>query len=529
MAEPDPWDQILIKAGMYKPVEIAAELAGAEPANPLPDITDARTKAWAQGVLDIACERIATAPSGQRNHTLNSEVWSAYHKLAGKFSDQTLFEAFFAAAGRAGLLSDPDDGASSVTATIRSAMRGSIDKHGGRYQHTPASTPQVQIVSDLPGHANGNGEFVPPAEPEAPRRTFKLVWASEVEDKLPIWAWNYAGKGRIQLGTLALFAGRPGAGKSSAARWFAGLISRGELEGCWHGEPQIVMYISPAEESHEYIIKPGLRATGANLDRISFHKVLDEEGKPTQLLSALDEDAIVEQLLAVGCRVVVVDPVMSTISSAVDINRNNETRSYVEPWARIADRIDGIVVGVVHLKKATGGDVVGAITGSSAFGEVARSIFGFVKDPESDTGDRVMSQHKNSTGEEDLAVIYRIEPTEVCLDSGATASVGRFIWVGDSDQTAEDVLSGAGDGDMGSLGDARAWLSDYLEEQGTSRCKSILEASRHAGLKERTIHRAAKGLRVVRSYQGFPRESFWGLPKEVEELDFSEPTTPWEP
>ena len=48
-----------------------------------------------------------------------------------------------------------------------------------------------------------------------------LTAAADVLDDVPVWAWEYADKGRIQLGTLDLFAGRPGAGKSTAARWFA--------------------------------------------------------------------------------------------------------------------------------------------------------------------------------------------------------------------------------------------------------------------------------------------------------------------
>lgn len=75
------------------------------------------------------------------------------------------------------------------------------------------------------------------------------------------------------------------------------------------------------------------------------------------------------------------------------------------------------------------------VNGSSAFGEVARAVFGFAKDPESD-GNRIMSQAKNSTGEEDLALTYCIESHTVTTDSGKSAAVGRFVITGDSDRTA---------------------------------------------------------------------------------------------
>jgi hypothetical protein len=106
----------------------------------------------------------------------------------------------------------------------------------------------------------------------------------------------------------------------------------------------------------------------------------------------------------------------------------------------MAEAIDGLVIGIVHLTKSPSGDVVAAVNGSSAFGEVARSVFGFAKDPESDEGHRVMSQAKNSTGDEDLSIAYTVNPVAVTTDSGKTAKVGRFVLIGDSERTVSDVL-----------------------------------------------------------------------------------------
>jgi DNA-binding CsgD family transcriptional regulator len=265
-----------------------------------------------------------------------------------------------------------------------------------------------------------------------------LVSASSIEDDIPEYAWEYSDKGRIQLGTLSLWAGRPGAGKSTAARWMAAGYSRGTVPGCWLGSPQNVAYIA-AEESAKYIVKPGLRAVGADLERVKFPKVT-LNGEEQRLLSITDEVSLTEQFVAEDVRVVVVDPVMSTIGGNVDVHRSNEVRAYIEPWARMAEAIGGIVIGIVHLTKSPTGDVVAGMNGSSAFGEVARSVFGFAKDPESEDGHRVMSQAKNSTGDEDLSIAYAIQPVQVTTDSGRTADVGRFVLIGDSDRTVSDVL-----------------------------------------------------------------------------------------
>jgi hypothetical protein len=267
-----------------------------------------------------------------------------------------------------------------------------------------------------------------------------ITWRTgdQIKDRVPEWAWKFNSKGRLQRGTLVLFAGRPGAGKSTGARWFASGFSNGTLDGCFIGQPQNVAYIA-SEESVEDMIKPSMRAHGADHARIYYPKV-QVNGQEVRLLSIVDEEALTKDLIAHGIKVVFVDPVMSTVHSKVNINANNEVRAYLEPWARIARAIDGLVIGIVHLTKAPGGDIVAAITSSSAFGEVARGIIAFAKDQQSDDGTRVLSQEKNSAGPEDLAMEFKIESKLVTTDEGTTAEVGRFVLGDVSDRRVADVL-----------------------------------------------------------------------------------------
>jgi hypothetical protein len=275
--------------------------------------------------------------------------------------------------------------------------------------------------------------------PENNGHAISFIRATDISDDIPTWVWHYNDKGRIQLATLSLFAGRPGAGKSTAARYFTAGYTKGTISGTWEGKPQSVCYIA-SEESREYIIKPGLRAVDADLSRVYFPQVTFSGSDDVPVLATRDEQKLTNLLIAHDIRVVIVDPIMSTISSTTDVHRNNETRAALEPWSRIAQRIDGVVHGIVHLNKAPGGDVVAAINGSSAFGEIARSVFAFAKDPESEDGHRVMSQEKNNAGEEDLALVYDIEKQIVRTDSSRTAEVARFVIVGESDRTVGDVL-----------------------------------------------------------------------------------------
>ena len=339
------------------------------------------------------------------------------------------------------------------------------------------------------------------------QRTISLTPATTLMDDVPVWAWEHDGRGRIQLGTLSLFAGRPGTGKSTAARWFAAEYSRGGLPGCWQDKPQNVAYIS-AEESDRFIVKPGLRAAGADLNRIYLPRV-EVDGHCTCPVSKVDSGALTKAFIANGVTVVIVDPLLSTIPGNVDLHRNNEVRTYLEPWAKMADAIGGVVVAVVHLTKSPHGDVVAAINGSSAFGEVARSVFGFAKEVDSQ-GDRVMSQAKNSAGVEDLALSYVIEPVEVTTDSGKTGEVGRFAIMGNSDRTAGEILE---DETTGPCAEAKMWLVDYLKDRRV-RSSDVKRDGRAAGFSQSSIERAAKKLHVRSEAEGFPRVTFWSLPDQ---------------
>lgn len=447
---------------------------------------------------------LADASAGQRNHTLNV-VALKLGRLP--LERDTLRQDLLNACHTNGLITD--DGLNTVEATIRSAFNKA--DHDG-----PRIIPAQQFGKPQQQQQFTNGHHPPPTE----SREIRWTRGDQIDTAIPIWAWAHNDHGRIQIGTLALFAGRPGAGKSTAARWLAAQTTRGNLEGCWHNQPQHVAYIA-AEESAKYTIGPGLLAAGADMSRIHFPAVY-HGGQTAQLLSIIDETALTQYLTNTGITIVIVDPLMSTITANADINKNNEVRAQVQPWTRIAEAIDGIVIGVAHLRKSGTGDVVAAVTGSSAFGELARAIFGFAKNAEDDT--RVMSQHKNSTGYEDLSLAYRIESQTVKVATGETTEVGKFTIIGDSEVTVEDILSDPGmSGAATNLLECQRWLEDYLTQQGTAPSREVkAEAHKELGSSSSTVDRSAKRLKVKIDSRGFPRRTYWTLPRPVASDDFTQ-------
>ena len=283
-----------------------------------------------------------------------------------------------------------------------------------------------------------------------PSTRISLRPMSEIRDDVPTLAWEpKPGYPGIAVGTLVIFGGRPAAGKSTSARWFGAEATNGTLPGAWYGTPVGVAWIG-TEESETYMIKPGRRAAGADLAKVVIPEVEitrdGEDSSVVHILGHLNMTALADEFTTAGIKVVVLDPLMSAIGSTTDVNRSNEVRARLEPWVKLAEAIDGVVIGIAHLKKSFTGDVVAALNGSSAFGEVARSIFGFAKDDNADDGTRLMSHAKSSIGPENLSYTYTLEPVEVTTDSGKTATISRFVLGEETDRTVSDALREAAAG-----------------------------------------------------------------------------------
>ena len=75
------------------------------------------------------------------------------------------------------------------------------------------------------------------AETSTDTRRIVLTPASQIIPEPVVWAWEDDGHGRIPAGSLGLFAGREGTGKSSFLIWLAARITTGELPGTFYGKP----------------------------------------------------------------------------------------------------------------------------------------------------------------------------------------------------------------------------------------------------------------------------------------------------
>jgi len=363
-----------------------------------------------------------------------------------------------------------------------------------------------------------------PARTPTGRRA-RVTWGTEIEPEPPRWAWNDDGSdlppdklasmqipvpfGRLPVGAMAIAAGREGTGKSSFGIWLAAHITRGTLPGDYFGTPRRVFYVA-VEDSWKHTLMPRMIAAGVNRSMIGrFDVVVDEDTELTLSLPA-DLQLLEEEMSRHRVALLVIDPLMSAIGSNIDTHKERDTRTALDPLAKLADRTGAVILGIAHFSKASGTDVSALITGSGAFKNVARSIFGFARDQED--GTRIFTQVKNSLGRDhhDLpSLAYEIDNVTVETRKGP-AHVGRFRFAGMSEQSVHEALGGSRS--AYSTRDAEAWLREYLDDAGgAAPSKEIKEAAKEEGITDKILRKARESLNVTIEQSGFPKTSTWRL------------------
>ncbi len=323
-------------------------------------------------------------------------------------------------------------------------------------------------------------------------RHARITWADQIKMRPTTWAWIEGEQGRIPTGSLSVAAGREGTGKSTFGIWITAQITRGTLSGNLYGRPRRVFYVA-VEDSWEHTLAPRLVAAGADMSMVGRFDVVENEDEQVALSLPHDNKLLERAVIEHAVALVVMDPLMSLISEKIDTHMTRSVRQALDPLARLADRTSCLLLGIAHFNKSAGTDPSSLITGSGAFKDVPRSVFGFVRESDSDEGLRVMTQTKNSLGRDDLpSLAYVIEDALVDTPEGP-AHVGRLMWRGTSERTAQDILrdSGTTPEDRDERTDAASWLRDYLLSQGSEAAVSdVKKVGAAAGFSHDALKRA---------------------------------------
>ena len=323
-----------------------------------------------------------------------------------------------------------------------------------------------------------------------------LVCAATLKPEPIAWLW----RDWLALGKLHVLAGAPGQGKTTIAIALAATVTMG---GRWPDgtrcSPANVLIWSGEDDPADTLL-PRLLAMGADVTRIFFVDGTRVEGK----LQSFDPARDLVQLTAEAERIgsvalLIVDPVVSAVAG--DSHKNTEVRRALQPLVDLGATLGAAVLGISHFSKGSAGrDPTERVTGSLAFGAVARVVLCVAKVQDKDGGDdrRILARAKSNIGPDDGGFEYGIAQTELTAHPGITAS---FIeWGNPVQGTARELLAEAetepDDSDETSaLDDAVMFLSSELKD-GPKPVKLILGEARQAGHSDRTIKRAKAVLKA---------------------------------
>lgn len=293
-----------------------------------------------------------------------------------------------------------------------------------------------------------------------PNSRIRLTPASRFPIKAVRWVWE----GRMPLGEITLIPGREGVGKSTMLAWMAAAITNGNLPGLYQDQPRAVLYAA-SEDAWSYTIAPRMLAAGANLDLIYRIDIEQDDGTVGGLILPRDCRDIPDIAHQVSAAALMCDPIMSLVDADINNFKAQELRQALEPLRRAAEAAGLAVPALVHFNKGTGGDVNTLIAGSRAWVEVARAVIAIAQDKDADDYTCVVSQAKNNLGRADLPnLLYTIDSVQVDTDDpDEPAHVGRLRWVGETDTTVEDLLSGTQDSP---LSETTVSIIDYIASVG---------------------------------------------------------------
>ena len=268
------------------------------------------------------------------------------------------------------------------------------------------------------------------------------------------------------------------------------------------------------EDDDEDVLAPRLQAMGADMTRIFFVGDVRRGVDAVAFDPANDLPALERKLESIGgARLLIVDPVVSAVAG--DSHKNAETRRSLQPLVNLAQRLDCAALGITHFSKGTGGrEPIERITGSLAFGALARVVLVAAKLPEDrpEGGPaRLLMRAKSNISADDGGFGYDLIHED--LDGFPGVGASRVVWGAPIDGTARELLAKAEDVDEdGSGGNARDFLR-FLLEPGPMRAADVFRDAKAHGYSERQMQRARSAIGARVDKLGMREGWEWSLPK----------------
>ena len=349
-------------------------------------------------------------------------------------------------------------------------------------------------------------------ENKAPTSGLSIIAADSLRPEPITWLWD----GWLARGKVHILAGSPGTGKTTLALAIAAALTTG---GNWPdgtAAPVGSVLIWSGEDDPKDTLIPRLIAARANLSRVKFVGSVVESDGNRSFDPARDGDLLRDHAAAMDPPPVLllVDPIVSAVAG--DSHKNAEVRRALQPLVDLAVTVRCVVLGISHFTKGTAGrDPVERVTGSLAFGALARVVMAAAKLSDDEGGGRMLARAKNNLGPDSGGFLYDLEPVELANHPGVHTT--RVVWGAPLEGTARELLGLAEQSDdpeeRSAIEDAKGFLFGLLAD-GPLTAKQVMREAHEAGHAERTIKRAKKALGVEARKAGMKDPWLWHLHPE---------------
>jgi putative DNA primase/helicase len=333
----------------------------------------------------------------------------------------------------------------------------------------------------------------------------RIICASTIEPEAINWLWD----GYLARGKFHILAGQAGTGKTTLALNLAATVSSGgRFADGTKCEPAQVLIWSGEDDPSDTLI-PRLIASGANLDNIHIISEVTQNDEVRGFDPANDVQSLI---IATGqlnnIALLIVDPIVNAVAG--DSHKNGEVRRALAPLVDFGQRMNCAILGISHFSKGTSGrEPLERVTGSLAFGALARVVLATAKITEADSSRRIFCRAKSNIGLDGGGFEYDILQTELKDHAGIFASYAAF---GDAIEGSARELLAEPDCEGGG-NDCVVFLSELLAA-GRMTAKEVLIEARNSGYSEKQIRTAREKLNIKPHRQGFGKGSivYWDLP-----------------
>jgi hypothetical protein len=319
-----------------------------------------------------------------------------------------------------------------------------------------------------------------------------VIRASDIKSRSIRWAWE----GRLACGYLTVQTGIEGLGKSVFAAWLIARMTRGELDGCFHGEPVNVLVIA-GEDGIEDTWRPRLELAYADLDRVVFLN-LDELVVDWNIRDGIEQ--IRGAVDAAGASVVFIDAAldhMPPASGGESLSQPAFVRTALTPLKRLVRELDLVALYSMHPPKTKSADFRDMVQLSQAFSAIPRVGLLFAYHPHDQPDDpdrrRVLLRGKGNLGRDPGALEFKVVERPYEHDDGHVQNREFVADVRSSNVTMADLAPDrvAGARPPTKIEQAAEYIADALRGGEWRPARHIIETLRHQGLGSGSVVDAA--------------------------------------